>query len=71
MNDTYRDIGKRVAEVRRANKLTQNNLAEKMDICTKHCSYVECGKSTFSLEKMIKFCDMFDVSLDYLVRGKK
>lgn len=63
-------IGHRIARLRRAHHLTQANLAESLNISSKHCSNVERGRSTFSLDLMIEVCDRFDVSLDYLVRGK-
>jgi transcriptional regulator with XRE-family HTH domain len=40
-----------------------------MDISVKHCSAVERGKSSLSIEKLVKLCDTFDVSMDYLIRG--
>ena len=70
MKKLYYQIGQRVTKVRHANNLTQFQLAEIMDISVKHCSSVERGESTFSLEKKIQFCDKFGVDLDYLVRGK-
>lgn len=71
MNQLYHEIGQRFAEIRHANNLTQYQMSEILDISVKHCSCVERGESTLSLEKMIYLCDTFGVNLDYLVRGKK
>ena len=49
--------------------MTQENLAELLDISIKHCSSVERGLSCLSLERLIDICNIFDVSLDYLIRG--
>ena len=49
--------------------MTQEQLAEKLDISIKHCSAVERGLSSLSLEKLIDVSQLFDVSLDYLVVG--
>lgn len=62
-------IGKRIALLRKEHHLTQEQLAEKLDISIKHCSCVERGTASLSLERMIDVCDLFDISLDYLVRG--
>lgn len=62
-------IGKRIASLRKEHHMTQEQLSERLDISIKHCSCVERGTASLSLERMIDVCDLFDVSLDYLVRG--
>ena len=41
-----------------------------MDVSVKHVSCVENAQSSFSFKQIIKFCEHFDCSLDYLVFGK-
>lgn len=62
-------IGSRIAQLRKEHNLTQEKLAEKLDISIKHCSAVERGLSSLSLEKLIDVSNLFDVSLDYLIKG--
>lgn len=62
-------MGNRIASIRKQNNLTQEALAELLDVSVKHISAVERGKSSLSLEKLIKFCNILDVSLDYVVTG--
>lgn len=62
-------IGKRISSLRKEHHMTQEQLAEHLDISIKHCSCVERGTASLSLERLIDVCDLFDVSLDYLVRG--
>lgn len=62
-------IGSRIANLRREHRLTQEQLAEQLDISIKHCSSVERGLSCLSLEKLIEVSKLFDVSLDYLIKG--
>lgn len=69
MNTLYKEIGQRIATLRQENKITQAQLAEKLDISIKHCSEVERGLSCFSLEKLIMICSILSTSLDYLIRG--
>ena len=61
-------IGTKITYLRKSNNLTQEQLAEKLDISIKHCSAVERGLSCFSLEKLIEVSNLFDVSLDFLVK---
>lgn len=69
MNDLNIEIGKRIAQLRREHHLTQEQLAEMLDISVKHCSAVERGISSLSTEKYISLCNIFNTSLDYLIRG--
>lgn len=68
MSELYKRIGKKIATLRKENSMTQEQLAEKLSITVKHCSSVERGLSSLSLEKLIYVADLFDISLDYLVR---
>lgn len=62
-------IGKRIAKLRKEHNMTQEQLSEKLDISIKHCSSVERGLSSLSLEKLVDVSELFDVSIDYLVKG--
>ena len=62
-------IGKRIASLRRVRGLTQEVLAEKLDITVKHISSVERGVSSLSLDKMIEVSKILDCTMDYLVLG--
>lgn len=63
------EIGSRIAKLRKDNHMTQEQFAEKLDISIKHCSSVERGLSSLSLEKLIDVSNLFDVSMDYLIKG--
>lgn len=69
MDRINKEIGTRIGQLRRARGLTQDQLSEELDITTKHMSAVERGVSALSLEKLIQVCEIFDCSLDYLIRG--
>ncbi|MDD6207583.1 MAG: helix-turn-helix transcriptional regulator [Clostridiales bacterium] len=69
MRDYYYEIGQRIASLRKEHHITQEQFAEIMDISVKHCSEVERGLSSLSLEKLISVSDYFDCSMDYLVHG--
>ena len=61
-------IGTKIAALRKQHQLTQEQLAEKLDISIKHCSAVESGLSCLSLEELVEVSYLFDVTLDYLVK---
>ncbi len=63
-------IGNRIAEVRRSHKVTQERLADILDVSPKHISHTECGTSSLSLKNLMEFCRQFDCSLDYIIFGK-
>lgn len=69
MNSLNEEIGKRIAQLRKEHNMTQEQLAEKLDISIKHCSCVERGVASLSLERLVDLCDILDTSLDYLIRG--
>ena len=68
--DNNNTMGKRIASIRKANKYTQERLAELLDVTPKHISHVENGTSSLSLKSLLKFCEQFDCSIDYLIHGK-
>ncbi len=63
-------IGERISELRRANKMTQEDLAVVLDVSPKHISHVEREVKALSLQNLIKLSRLFGCSLDYLVFGK-
>lgn len=63
-------IGKRISEIRRAKQITQEKLADMLDVSPKHISHTERGASSLSLKNLIEFCNIFECSLDYVVLGK-
>lgn len=62
-------IGKRIAKLRKDHGMGQLELCGELDVSVKHLSECERGVSMFSLERLLDICEIFDVSLDFLVRG--
>ena len=65
------EIGCRLRAARRAGGLTQEQLAEKVELSPLFLSYVECGQKGMSLQTMEKICRALDVSADYLLLGRE
>ncbi len=67
--DLRKAFGKRLKELRKQKGWTQKELANKLDIRYSHLNKYENGIHAPPLEKLIQLADLFDVSLDYLVKG--
>ena len=67
--DLQTAIGRRIAKLRKDHDMGQLELCGELDVSVKHLSECERGVSMFSLERLLDICEIFDVSLDYLVRG--
>ena len=70
MNDYKQGMGQRIKKQRKAVKLTQEKIAEELNISVKHFSEVERGIAGLSVENLIKLSDILGVSIDYMVKGE-
>lgn len=64
------NIGERIVGLRKTKGLTQLQLAEKLNISDKAVSKWESGKGDPSVEMLGLLSELFDCSIDYLVKGK-
>ena len=67
MDDLKIIIGKNLSSLRKARKLTQLELAEKLNYSDKAVSKWEQGATTPDIETLKQLCDFYGVTLDYLV----
>lgn len=63
-------IGKFIAECRKSKNLTQEQLAEKLNITSKAVSKWECGKSLPDASIMIDLCNILEISVNDLLSGE-
>lgn len=71
MENNYKiNFGKRLKKERKLRKLTQEQMAEKLDISLKHYGAVERGLTGLSTENLIHLSDILGLSLDYLLKGE-
>ncbi len=61
-------IGDRIKVARKKLNLTQEALAEKVDITLYYMGEIERGEKTPSLDLFIRLVEVLDVSADYLLR---
>ncbi len=68
--DYYVTIRNNIRKLRKQHKMSQEQLAEKIDCCREHITRIENGRLNLGLENFIKIADVFNVSLDELA-GRK
>ncbi len=64
-------MGERICIQRTAHNLSQSDLAERLGVSRQSVSKWETDASVPDLDKLVKMCDVFEVTLDQLVRGKE
>ncbi len=65
------EIGSKIKEARLKIELTQEQVAEVLDVSRQTVSNWETGKSYPDIVSVIKMSDLYGVSLDYLLKGKE
>lgn len=63
----YYGIGQRIRKFRKANQLSQDELAEKVGISTTHMSHIETGNTKLSLPVFISIANALSVRTDELL----
>lgn len=64
------ETGKRIQKLRKEKKLTQEQLAEKINIGERHLQKLESGERGGSVDTLVEIARFFHVSLDFLILGK-
>ena len=65
-----KDIGARINARRKELYMTQERLAESMEVSIQMISNLELGKKAIRPENLVKLCAALNVSADYILRGK-
>lgn len=60
-------LGRKIHELRRAKKLSQNEFAEKLDISREHLAKIETAKRCVSLGLLIDIAENLQVSVKDLI----
>jgi transcriptional regulator with XRE-family HTH domain len=64
------EFGQRIKEERNRLGLTQEELAEQLNIGSVHVYNIESGRKGCSIDLLLEFAELFEVSTDYLLTGK-
>ena len=65
----YTIIGERLKKARTDKKMTQEKLAEKLDVSIAFLSRIERGNSHISLKRLSQVCDILGVTEGYILNG--
>jgi len=64
-------VGERLLTLRNKKSLTQEDLAEQLDVSRQSISKWELNKTLPDVEKLIQLSELYEVSIDYLVKGEE
>ena len=64
-----KQIGARISARRRELNMTQETLAEKMDVSIQMISNLEGGKKAIRPENLAKVCSILELSADFILTG--
>ncbi|MDQ0361499.1 helix-turn-helix domain-containing protein [Breznakia pachnodae] len=65
----YEDIGNRIKTFRKEKNLTQQKLADIVDIVTSNVSHIERGTTKVSLPTLVKIANALEVTVDEILCG--
>lgn len=65
------EIGKRIQMRRKQQGMTQEQLADKMDVSIQMVSNLERGNKAIRIENLIKLSQILNISTDYILTGKE
>lgn len=69
MGIDYTLVGERLRKARLEKKLTQENLAEELDVSVAFLSRLERGSSHINLKRLHQLCELLDTSEGYILSG--
>ena len=65
----YKIIGERIRKARIENNLTQENLAEKLDVSVAFVSRIECGTTHINLTRLSEVCSILNIDEGLILNG--
>lgn len=68
-NEFLKTMGRRIMVRRKAQRMTQEELAEKLGVSTQMISNLELGKKAIRPENLARVCDVLGLSADFVLTG--
>jgi transcriptional regulator with XRE-family HTH domain len=59
-----------IRQARIEKRISQEKLAEMLDVSTTHVRHIESGHRKPSIEKLVSLCQILDLSFDKIVKGE-
>lgn len=66
----FKAIGLKIKERRQAVGITQEHIADSLEVNPSHISNIECGRANPSLTALVKIANMLHCSVDYFIGGE-
>lgn len=66
----FKAIGLKIKERRQMQGITQEFIADQLDVNPSHISNVECGRAHPSLTALVRIADILECSVDYFISGE-
>lgn len=66
----FKAIGLKIKERRQTLGITQEHIAELLDVNPSHISNIECGRANPSLTALVKIANILECSVDYFISGE-
>ena len=66
----FKAIGLKIKERRQATGITQEHIANMLDVNPSHISNIECGRANPSLTALVKIANILQCSVDYFLSGE-
>ena len=63
----FEKIGKKIKEVRIAGRITQESLADAVDVNTSHISNIENNRVKVSLSTLVRICNALNTTVDFIL----
>lgn len=71
MTLNYKFVGKRVRKYRKYMKISQQELAERIDMSVAYISHIETGRKRVSLETLVRIANVLRTTVDHLLIGNQ
>lgn len=66
----FKTIGMKIKERRQSQSVTQEYLANLLEVNPSHISNIECGRANPSLTALVKIANILKCSVDYFISGE-
>lgn len=66
----FKAIGLKIKERRQAVGMTQEHIANELEVNPSHISNIECGRANPSLTALVKIANILECSVDYFINGE-
>ena len=71
MSLNYKLIGQRLKESRIQRRISQAELAERIDMSVSYISHIETAKKQASLEALVRIANVLGVTVDHMLNGNQ